>query len=105
MYSWVCASTPTVTRSSTGARVPCRAAASATRPISASESITIRPIPAATARSISASDLLLPCSVMCPGGIPARSPTASSPPEQVSRRTPSACSHRATAVHRNAFPA
>ena len=45
MNSWVCASTPTVTRTITGARTPSSAAIAATRSISSNESTTIRPTP------------------------------------------------------------
>ena len=81
MNSWVCASTPTVTRTSTGCTTPARAAASAMRTTSSKESMTMRPTPAATAASISAIDLLLPCSRRRSPGTPARSATASSPPD------------------------
>ena len=58
--SCVCASTPGVSRNITAWRIPCAVAAAATRSISKSESITIVFTPTATARSISATDLLLP---------------------------------------------
>lgn len=45
MNSWVCASTPTVTRTKTGALRPSRAAIAASRSISSNESTMIRPTP------------------------------------------------------------
>lgn len=60
MNSWVCASTPTVTRICTGWRTPSSRATCATRAISWNESRTMRPTPSWTARVISATDLLLP---------------------------------------------
>lgn len=54
MNSWVCASTPTVTRICTRCRLPCFLASAATRAISWKESSTMRPTSADTARSISA---------------------------------------------------
>ena len=105
MNSWVCASTPTVTRICTRCRTPCRSAAAATRTISWKESSTIRPTPALNARSISAALLLLPCSAIRSAGIPASSAMASSVPEQTSRLSPSSSSHLTTARDRNALPA
>ncbi len=105
MNSCVCASTPTVTRICTRCRVPWRSAASATRSISWNESSTIRPTPAATARRISATDLLLPCSAMRSAGIPPASAVASSPPEQTSTFRPSSHNQRTTARDRKALPA
>ena len=80
MYSWVCASTPAVTRTITRTVVPRRSATSASRSISAVESAMTRPTPT-------------------------RSATASSPPVHTSRHSPSSATQRATAVHRNALPA
>ena len=45
MNSWVCASTPTVTRTMTGATTPSSAATAAIRSISWKESTTMRPTP------------------------------------------------------------
>ncbi len=69
--SCVEACTPLFTRSRTRCTRPARAAASATRSISISLSMMIAPTPAATARSISATDLLLPWNPM-PRGFGAR---------------------------------
>ena len=60
MYSWVCASTPAVTRTITVARRPVSAVTAASRSISWKESTTIRPTPASTARRSSRVLLLLP---------------------------------------------
>ena len=65
MYSWVCASTPAVTRTITFALplvepVETSAAIDARRSISSNESTMIRPTPAATARRSSGYVLLLP---------------------------------------------
>ena len=49
MYSWVCASTPVVTRTITRGRTPSSAARSPSRAISANESTMIRPTPAVSA--------------------------------------------------------
>ena len=64
------------------------AAASATRSISCRLSRMIAPTPTATARSISASDLLLPWKPSRAGSAPAASATASSPPLQTSMLRP-----------------
>ncbi len=105
MYSWVCASTPAVTRTMTRCVRPSRSATSATRSISWNESRMIRPTPSVTARSISSRLLLLPWKPTRAMSNPARSATASSPPEQTSRESPSSATHRATVVQRNALPA
>ena len=60
IFSCVWASMPGVKRSITAWRTPCLLAAAATRSISKSESITMVLTPTETARSISATDLLLP---------------------------------------------
>ena len=59
----------------------------------------IRPTPSSTARRSSADDLLLPWKPIRAGSKPARSATASSPPEQTSRQSPSS---RHPAGHRGA---
>jgi hypothetical protein len=105
MNSCVCASTPTVTRTITGAVTPRPAATAATRSISWKESRTIRPTPYSRAARISSTDLLLPWKPIRSPGKPARRATASSPPVQTSRWSPSSATQRATAVQRNAFPA
>ena len=105
MNSWVCASTPTVTRTSTFGRTPRSRASSESRSISVNESTMIRPTPASTARVSSATDLLLPWKPIRSGGIPADSAVASSPPVQTSRNMPSSAIIRTTARHRNALPA
>ncbi len=63
------------------------------------------PTPVFTAFSSSSTDLLLPCSAIRSGGIPAASATASSPELHTSRLRPSSCSQRTTALERNALPA
>ena len=65
----------------------------------------ILPTPSSTARVSSATVLLLPWKPTRSIGKPARSATASSPPEQTSRLSPSSAIHRATVVQRNALPA
>ena len=105
MYSCVWASTPAVTRTITPTVRPSSAATSARRPISWKESTMTRPTPSSTARSSSPRVLLLPWKPTRPIGNPARSATASSPPEQTSSESPSSASHRATVVQRNALPA
>ena len=60
MYSWVCASTPAVTRTITGWVRPRLAVTRSRRSISSKESTTIRPTPSATARISSTSVLVLP---------------------------------------------
>ncbi len=105
MNSWVCASTPTVTRTITGTTTPRSRATASSRAISRNESTTIRPTPASTAATSSAIDLLLPCSAIRSGGKPARSATASSPSLATSRLRPSSATQRATSVHRNALDA
>ncbi len=105
MYSWVWASTPAVTRTRTRCVRPSRSAISASRSISWNESTMTRPTPRVTARSSSASLLLLPWNPTLAMSIPARSATASSPPVQTSRFSPSSAAHLAVAVQRNALPA
>ena len=105
MYSWVCASTPTVTRISTGGRTPRSRASAVSRSISSNESTMIRPTPTSSARLSSSSDLLLPWNPIRAGSIPAASATANSPPEQTSRFSPSSAMTRTTALHRKALPA
>ena len=107
MYSWVCASTPAVTRISTR-RGPAELASSAaaSRSISSKESTMIRPTPSSTAaRAARPTDLLLPWKPIRSGGKPARSATASSPPVQTSRAGPPRRTQRPTVVQRNALPA
>ena len=53
MNSWVCASTPTVTRTSTRGRTPRSRASAVSRSISSNESTMIRPTPASSARASS----------------------------------------------------
>src|SRR4249919_3279993 len=91
--SWVCASTPLVTRTRTFGRCPPLAAAEredpgaapissvrwARRAISSNESTTMCPTPAPSARSSSSVSLLLPCRVIIAGsllGDPAQHPPA-----------------------------
>ena len=66
----------------------------------------IRPTPSSTARSSSASGLVVAVEAdplhREPGALSA---TASSPPEQTSSESPSSASQRATVVQRNALPA
>jgi hypothetical protein len=105
MYSWVCASTPTVTRIITRGRAPRSRAIAVSRSISSNESTTIRPTPASTARVSSGTDLLLPCRPIRSAGIPAASATRSSPLVQTSRCRPSSARMRTTALHRKDLPA
>ncbi len=105
MNSWVCASTPTVTRTMTRARTPSSRASATTRSISWKESTTIRPTPYSRASRSSATLLLLPWKAIRSGGNATRVATASSPPVQTSRCSPSSRTHWATAVHRKALPA
>ena len=88
MNSWVCASTPTVTRTSTRCRTPAASAACASRAISCRESTTIRPTPAATARASSVDRLVVAVHRIRSAGKPAASATASSPPVQTSSAEP-----------------
>ncbi len=104
-YSCVWACTPLFTRRRTGWTRPCPAAAAATRSTSIALSTTIWPIPAPTARSISATDLLLPWKPRRAGSAPPASATASSPPEQTSMCRPSSTIQSATSMLRNALPA
>ena len=96
--SWVEACTPLLTRRRTRCTRPARAAASATRSISISLSMTIAPTPASTARSISATDLLLPWKPMRAGSTPAASATASSPPLHTSTARPASVTQRTIAL-------
>ena len=64
MNSWVCASTPTVTRTSTSCTTPAAPAMASRRSISIIESSTTWPTPALTAAVSSSTDLLLPCSAI-----------------------------------------
>ena len=105
MYSWVWASTPAVTRTITPTSRPAPAVTALRRSISWKESTMMRPTPSRTARSSSATDLLLPWNPTFSIGKPARSATASSPPVHTSRCRPSSWIQRATVVHRNALPA
>ena len=105
MNSWVCASTPTVSRIITGTVAPRSRATASSRAISCSESTTTYPTPASTAATNSSFDLLLPWNAIRSAGKPARSATASSPPLQTSRLSPSSATQRATSVHRNALAA
>ena len=89
--SWVWASTPGVTRTSTagpGVAPPRPLTRPPRRSISSKESTTILPTPVSTARASSASDLLLPCMTIRAGGTPARRATYSSPPVETSRHIP-----------------
>ncbi len=105
MNSWVCASTPTVSRSMTAGRTSFAIAIEVSRSISSNESTTIRPTPAFTARMSSLADLLLPCSPIRSGGMPAASAVDSSPPVQTSSDRPSDSMIRTIALLRNALPA
>src|SRR2546423_37376 len=97
MYVWVWASTPGVTRSRIACRRPASAAAAAARSMSSKLSTAMRPTPTATARTMSASALLLPCSVISSGGTPAARATCSSPAEATSTPRPSAAASCRTA--------
>ncbi len=75
---------PVVTRSMTRARLPKRRAIVAMRAGSSGSSITIFAKPSVIASSISASDLLLPCSTRRRPGTPAASAMRISPIVHVS---------------------
>ena len=61
--------------------------------------------PRDTARSISLTDLLFPCTSIFDGWIPPATATASSPPVQTSIPIPISAIHCATAVQINYFAA
>ena len=105
MNSWVCASTPTVTRTSTSWTTPASRAMASSRSISIIESSTTWAMPALTAAVSSATDLLLPCNAIRSGGKSACSATASSPPVQTSSDRPSSSIQRAISLDRNALAA
>ena len=110
MNSWVWASTPVVTRTSTRGRraggvIPSGLATRISRAISSNESSTMCPTPAWTARVSSARDLLLPCRVISSGATPAASATSSSPPVHTSTPRPSSLTQRSTALEQNALAA
>ena len=65
----------------------------------------IRPTPTSTARASSLWLLLLPWNPIRLGAKPARSATASSPPEQTSRLSPSSAIQRTLTTDMNALPA
>ena len=67
--------------------------------------MTIDPTPASTARSSSATVLLLPWKPRRAGSAPAASATASSPPVQTSTASPSSVTQRTTSVVSKALPA
>ena len=97
MNSWVCASTPTVARTSTR-RSYVALGGERREPLDLVEGVDDDPPDpgvegGATARR---RDLLLPCSSSRSPGKPACSATASSPPVQTSRPSPSSSIHRAT---------
>ena len=106
MYSWVCASTPAVTRIITPDGTP-SSAVDLGQPLDLVEGVDDDPAHAErrAARRARRAVLLLPWKPIRAVGKPARSATVSSPPEQTSRCSPSSASHRATVVHRNALPA
>ena len=98
MNSWVCASTPTVTRTSTG-WPDARARRERGQPGDLVERVDDDPAdPGVEGRGRARRrDLLLPCRAIRSAGKPARSATASSPPVQTSRPRPSSATQRATA--------
>ncbi len=103
--SWVCASTPGVTRIRTrGARSPF-ATSSSMRSISSKLSTTIRPTPTNIARRSSSSLLLLPWSTTRFAGMPAARAMCISPPVATSSHIPSSWAMRAIAVQRKALVA
>ena len=98
MYSWVCASTPAVTRTQTRCgRRPARGERASR--VDLVERVDDDPPDAGVdARGRARRrDLLLPWKPIRSGGKPARSATASSPPVQTSRLRPSSATQRATA--------
>ena len=105
MKAWVSATMPGVTRRKTSCTVPARAAMRASRSISSRQSTTTMPTPAATAARSSSEDLLLPWNTIRPAGIPAASATASSPPLQMSRCSPSSWIQRTSSTQQKALAA
>ena len=91
MYSWVCASTPTVTRTMHAVPTTPSRLADVRRALDLVEGVDDDPADAVrrAPRSISAIDLLLPCSRSARREARPASATASSPPVQTSRRSPS----------------
>ncbi len=67
--------------------------------------MTMRPTPTSTARTSSATLLLLPWKPILAGSKPARSATASSPPVQTSRLRPSSAIQRTVCRDKKALPA
>ena len=65
----------------------------------------IVPTPVSTARSSSATDLLLPWKPSLSASAPPASATSSSPPVQTSTFSPSSSTHRTIDVFSSAFPA
>ena len=72
---------------------------------SSGSSTTIFAKPCSMASSISASDLLLPCSTRRRPGTPAASAMRISPIEHVSTSMPASVTNRTTSLERNALPA
>ena len=105
MYSWVWASMPVVTRTSTLAVTPSSVVSASMRAISSSESTMIRPTPDSRASRSSSTVLLLPCRPILAGSIPPRSATTSSLPLHTSRPSPSSAIHDAIRVERKDLPA
>ncbi len=115
--SWVCTSTPGVTRANTLGRggdgtppwgstgVGASGISRSRRSISSKESTTMRPTPTARAAASSSSDLLLPWSTSRSAGTPAVRATWSSPPVDTSRHMPSSWASRAMDTHRKALVA
>jgi len=96
---------PDVTRNITRARLPRRLAISAMRAGSFGSSTTILAKPSVMASSISASDLLLPCSTSRRPGTPAASAMRISPMVQVSISMPDSVTIRQISLESKAFPA
>ena len=103
--SWPPAWMPDVTRSMTRARLPRRLAMVAIRSGSPGSSTTILLKPCSMASSISASDLLLPCSTSRRPGTPAASAMRISPMEQVSMSMPDSVTIRQISLLSSALPA
>ena len=103
--SWPPAWMPEVTRSMTRARLPSRLAIAAMRAGSSGSSITILLKPCSMASSISASDLLLPCSTRRRPGTPAASAMRISPMVQVSMSMPDSVTMRQISLLSSALPA
>ena len=101
-YSWVCASTPGVTRKRTRAGLT-----EVDEPVDLVEGIDDDPPDAVRDRALELGDRLVVAVENQPLGweFDATAATANSPPVQTSSDSPSSSTQRATERHRNALPA